>query len=42
MEVCDVAFGVSLGETASGANLGGDSKYSNENLREAGIAKQQA
>ena len=32
MEVCDVAFGVSLGETAPGADLGGSSKYSNENF----------
>ena len=28
----DAAFGVSLGETASGADLGGSSKYSNENF----------
>ena len=29
---CDEALGVSLGETASGADLGGSSKYSNENF----------
>ena len=29
---CDEAFGVSLGETASSADLGGSSKYSNENF----------
>ena len=29
---CDAAFGVSLGEMASGADLGGSSKYSNENF----------
>ena len=28
----DEAFGASLGETASGADLGGSSKYSNENF----------
>ena len=28
----DAAFGVSLGETASGADLGGSSKYSEENF----------
>ena len=28
----DAAFGMSLGETASGADLGGSSKYSNENF----------
>ena len=28
----DAAFGVSLGETASGADLGGSSKYSNESF----------
>ena len=32
MKVCDVA--VSLGETASGADLGGGSKYSNENFED--------
>ena len=32
MGACDEAFGVSLGETASGADLGGSSKYSNENF----------
>ena len=29
---CDAAFGVSLSESASGADLGGSSKYSNENF----------
>ena len=28
----DAALGVSLGETASSADLGGSSKYSNENF----------
>ena len=28
----DAAFGASLGETASGEDLGGSSKYSNENF----------
>ena len=28
----DAAFGVSLGETASSEDLGGSSKYSNENF----------
>ena len=32
MGVCDEAFGVSLGETAPSADLGGSSKYSNENF----------
>ena len=32
--VCDEAFGVSLGETASSADLGGSSKYSNENFED--------
>ena len=32
MGACDDAFGVSLGETASSADLGGSSKYSNENF----------
>ena len=32
MGACDEAFGVSLGETASSADLGGSSKYSNENF----------
>ena len=31
---CDEAFGVSLGETASSADLGGSSKYSNENFED--------
>ena len=30
----DAAFGVSLGETASGADLGGSSKYSNESFED--------
>ena len=34
MEVCDEALGVSLGETASSADLGGSSKYSNANLED--------
>ena len=29
---CDEAFGVSLGETVPSADLGGSSKYSNENF----------
>ena len=29
---CDAAFGVSLSESGSGADLGGSSKYSNENF----------
>ena len=29
---CDAAFGASLGESASSADLGGSSKYSNENF----------
>ena len=34
MWACDEAFGVSLGETAPSADLGGSSKYSNENFEE--------
>ena len=34
MEVCDEALGVSLDETNSGADLGGSSKYSNENFED--------
>ena len=30
--VTDEAFGVSLGETVPGADLGGSSKYPNENV----------
>ena len=30
----DAAFGVSLGETASSEDLGGSSKYSNENFED--------
>ena len=30
----DEAFGVSLGEAASSADLGGSSKYSNENFED--------
>ena len=32
MGACDEAFGVSLGETAPSADLGGSNKYSNENF----------
>ena len=32
MGACDEAFGVSLGETAPSADLGGSSKYSNESF----------
>ena len=31
---CDEVFGVSLHETASSADLGGSSKYSNENFED--------
>ena len=34
METCDEAFDVSLGETVSSADLGGSSKYSNENFED--------
>ena len=34
MGACDEAFGVSLGETASSADLGGSSKYSREALED--------
>ena len=34
MVVCDTAFGVNLGETASSADLGGSSNYSNENFED--------
>ena len=34
MGACDEAFDVSLGETASSADLGGSSKYSNENFED--------
>lgn len=34
MEVCDEAYGVILGRTASSADLGGSSKYSNENFED--------
>ena len=30
----DAAFGASQGETASGSDLGGSSKYSNENFED--------
>ena len=33
-ERCDEAFGVSPGETAFSADLGGSSKYSNENFED--------
>ena len=32
MGACDEAFGVSLGDTAPSANLGGSSKYANEHF----------
>jgi hypothetical protein len=34
MGTCDAAFGASLGETVPGADLGGSSKYSNENFED--------
>ena len=34
MRPCDEAFGVSLGETAPSADLGGSSKCSNENFED--------
>lgn len=34
MAVSDAALGVSLGETAASADLGGSSKYSNENFED--------
>lgn len=34
MEVCDEALAAMLGETASSADLGGSSKYSNENFED--------
>ena len=34
MEVSDEALGVIPGRTASGADLGGSSKYSNENFED--------
>ena len=34
MEVCEEAVGVNLSETASSADLGGSSKYSNENFED--------
>ena len=34
MEVCDEVLGVSPDETASSADLGGSSKYSNENFED--------
>ena len=34
MGACDEAFGVSLGEAAPSADLGGSSKYSNENFED--------
>ena len=34
MGACDEALGVSLAETASSADLGGSSKYSNENFED--------
>ena len=34
MGACDEAFAVNLGETAPSADLGGSSKYSNENFED--------
>ena len=34
MGACDEAFGVSLGETASSADLGASGKYSHENFED--------
>ena len=34
MEVCDEALDVNPGRTASSADLGGSSKYSNENFED--------
>jgi hypothetical protein len=34
VEVCEEALGVNLSETASSADLGGSSKYSNENFED--------
>ena len=34
MGACDEAFGVSLGRTASSADIGGGSKYSNESCED--------
>ncbi len=34
MGVCDAALDVSLGETDPSADLGGSSKYSNENFED--------
>ena len=34
MGACDEAFGVSLSEMAPSADLGGSSKYSNENFED--------
>ena len=34
MGVCNEPFGVSLGGTAPSADLGGSSKYSNENFED--------
>ena len=34
MGVCDEVLGVSLGETAPSADLGGGSTYSNENFED--------
>ena len=40
MGACDEALGVSLHETASSADLGGSSKYSNDNSKWAIFGKQ--
>ena len=34
MGACEAAVGANLGETASSADLGGSSKYSNENFED--------
>ena len=34
MEACDEVFGVSLGEMAPSADLGGSNGYSNENVED--------
>ena len=34
MDICDAAFGVSLGGTIPSADLGGSSNFSNENFED--------
>ena len=34
MDICDAAFGVNLGGTIPGADLGGSSNFSNENFED--------